>query len=52
MTPESRHQVNYGGGLLLEKVKASSNPGDLILDLFAGTFTTSVVAQRLGRKSK
>ncbi|NEQ73618.1 MAG: hypothetical protein F6K23_11435 [Okeania sp. SIO2C9] len=32
-------------------IRASSCPGDLIIDLFAGTFTTSVVAQKLGRKS-
>ncbi len=37
---------------LLERIiKASSNIGDLILDPFAGTFTTCAVAQRLGRKS-
>ncbi|MBI4024280.1 MAG: adenine-specific DNA-methyltransferase [Verrucomicrobia bacterium] len=37
---------------LLERIlRASSNPGDLILDPFSGTFTTAFVAQRLGRKS-
>jgi site-specific DNA-methyltransferase (adenine-specific) len=37
---------------LLERVlKASSNPGDLVLDPFSGTFTTSYVAQKLGRRS-
>lgn len=37
---------------LLERIiKASSNPGDIILDPFAGTFTTCAVAQRLGRRS-
>ncbi|NUQ53076.1 MAG: adenine-specific DNA-methyltransferase [Phycisphaerales bacterium] len=37
---------------LLERViKASSNPGDTVLDPFSGTFTTSAVAKRLGRKS-
>jgi adenine-specific DNA-methyltransferase len=37
---------------LLERIiKASSNPGDLILDPFAGTFTTCAVAHRLGRRS-
>ena len=30
-------------------IKASSNPGDLVLDCFAGTGTTAVAAQRLGR---
>lgn len=37
---------------LLERIiKASSNEGDVVLDPFAGTFTTCAVAQRLGRKS-
>ncbi|MBK5227256.1 MAG: adenine-specific DNA-methyltransferase [Actinobacteria bacterium] len=37
---------------LLERIiRASSNEGDLVLDPFAGTFTTSAVAQRLGRRS-
>jgi adenine-specific DNA-methyltransferase len=38
--------------VLLERIiKASSNIGDVIVDPFAGTFTTSAVAQRLNRKS-
>jgi site-specific DNA-methyltransferase (adenine-specific) len=37
---------------LLERIiKASSNAGDVVLDPFGGTFTTSAVAQRLGRRS-
>ncbi len=32
-------------------ILASSNPGDKVLDPFAGTFTTCAVAQRLGRDS-
>lgn len=37
---------------LLERIiKASSKPGDLILDPFSGTFTTSFVAKNLGRNS-
>jgi len=37
---------------LLERIiKASSNEGDLVLDPFSGTFTTSYVAQKLKRKS-
>ena len=37
---------------LLERIiLASTNPGDLVLDPFAGTFTTCAVAQRLGRKT-
>ncbi|MDX9883589.1 MAG: adenine-specific DNA-methyltransferase [Prolixibacteraceae bacterium] len=37
---------------LLERIiKASSNPGDIVLDPFSGTFTTSYVAKKLNRKS-
>lgn len=32
-------------------IKVSSNPKDVVLDPFAGTFTTSMVAKELGRKS-
>ena len=32
-------------------IKVSSNPGDLVLDPFAGTFTTAMVAKKLKRKS-
>ena len=36
---------------LIERViKASSNEGDLVADFFVGSGTTSVVAERLGRK--
>jgi len=37
---------------VLERIiLASSNPGDIILDPFSGTFTTSFVAQKWERKS-
>ena len=37
---------------LLERIiKASSNPGDIILDPFSGSFTTSFVGHSLGRKT-
>lgn len=37
---------------LLERIiKASSNQGDIVLDLFAGSFTTSFVARQLKRQS-
>jgi len=37
---------------LLERIiKASSNEGDVVLDPFSGTFTTSFVCKELGRKS-
>lgn len=32
-------------------IKASSNPHDLVLDPFSGTFTTCAVAKKLGRRS-
>ncbi len=36
---------------LIEKIiKASSNPGDIICDFFAGSGTTLAVAEKLGRK--
>jgi len=36
---------------LLEKlIKASSNEGDLVLDVFGGSGTTAAVAERLGRR--
>ena len=31
-------------------IKASSNPGDMVLDIFAGCATTAVAAERLGRQ--
>jgi len=36
--------------LLARIVRASSNPGDLVLDCFAGSGTTAVVAETLGRR--
>jgi site-specific DNA-methyltransferase (adenine-specific)/adenine-specific DNA-methyltransferase len=36
--------------LLNRVVKASSNPGDLVLDCFAGSGTTMAVAEKLGRR--
>ncbi|MCL4551848.1 MAG: adenine-specific DNA-methyltransferase, partial [Bacteroidetes bacterium] len=37
---------------LLERIiKASSRPGETVLDPFAGSFTTAYVSQQLGRKS-
>ena len=37
--------------ILLERIiKGSSNPGDIVLDIFGGSGTTVAVCQRLGRK--
>jgi adenine-specific DNA-methyltransferase len=50
--PEYENHPSQKPEALLERIiKASSNPGDLVLDPFAGTFTTCAVAQRLGRKT-
>lgn len=50
--PEYEEHPSQKPETLLERViKASSNPGDVILDPFAGSFTTCAVAQRLGRSS-
>jgi len=37
-------------GLLGRIIKASSNPGDIVLDAFAGSGTTGAVAEKLGRR--
>jgi adenine-specific DNA-methyltransferase len=50
--PEYEEHPSQKPEALLERViKASSKPGDLVLDPFSGTFTTCAVAQRLGRRS-
>lgn len=45
------HPAQKPEALLERIIRASSNPGDLVLDPFAGTFTTSAVGQRLGRRT-
>lgn len=45
------HPTQKPVALLERIIRASSNPGDLVLDPFSGTFTTSVVAKKLGRQS-
>ncbi len=49
MEEYEEHPSQKPESLLERIIKASSNPGNLILDPFAGTFTTCAVAQRLGR---
>jgi DNA modification methylase len=50
----SRERLGYPTqkpeALLERVVAASSNPGDVVLDLFCGSGTTPAVAQRLGRR--
>lgn len=51
----SREKTGYPtqkpAGILRRIVAASSNPGDLVLDFFAGSGTTGVVAQEMGRRA-
>jgi site-specific DNA-methyltransferase (adenine-specific) len=50
--PEYENHPTQKPIALLERIiKASSNVGDIVLDPFSGTFTTSYVAKQLGRKS-
>ncbi len=51
MNEYESHPSQKPEALLERIILASSNPGDLVLDPFAGTFTTCAVAQRLGRRS-
>ncbi len=45
------HPTQKPTSLLERIIKASSNEGDVVLDVFSGTFTTSYVAKQLNRKS-
>ncbi|MCL2624712.1 MAG: adenine-specific DNA-methyltransferase [Planctomycetaceae bacterium] len=50
--PEYEEHPSQKPEALLERIiKTSSHPGDMVLDPFAGTFTTCAVAQRLNRSS-
>lgn len=51
MAEYEEHPSQKPEALLERVIKASSNPGDTVLDPFSGTFTTCAVAQRLGRAS-
>ena len=51
MAEYEKHPTQKPTALLERVIRASSNPGDLVLDPFAGTFTTSFVAKKLGRQS-
>ena len=51
MDEYENHPTQKPIALLERIVKASSNAGDTVLDPFSGTFTTSYVAKKLGRKS-
>ncbi len=49
MNEYENHPTQKPEALLERIIKASSNAGDIILDPFSGSFTTSAVAVRLGR---
>jgi adenine-specific DNA-methyltransferase len=51
MKEYEQHPTQKPQALLERIIKASSNKKQMVLDLFAGTFTTSSVAKQLGRKS-
>ena len=51
MDEYENHPTQKPTALLDRIIRASSNPGDLVLDPFSGTFTTSYIAQALGRDS-
>lgn len=51
MTEYENHPTQKPEALLERVIKASSNPGDIVMDPFSGSFTTSAVAVRLGRKA-
>lgn len=51
MAEYENHPTQKPIALLERIILASSSKGDLVLDPFSGTFTTSFVAKRLGRKS-
>ena len=51
MDEYENHPSQKPAALLERVVLASSNPGDLVLDPFSGSFTTGAVASRLGRRT-
>lgn len=51
MEEYENHPTQKPIALLERIIKAESNEGDLVLDPFSGTFTTSYVAQQLKRRS-
>jgi len=51
MSEYEKHPSQKPESLLERIIATSSNPGDLVLDPFAGTFTTGAVAKRMGRAS-
>ena len=54
LASQSRERTGYATqkplSLYERIIEASSNPGDMVLDIFAGCATTAVAAERLGRQ--
>ena len=54
VSPTGKEKTGYATqkpeGILRRIVQASSNPGDWVLDFFAGSGTTGAVADKLGRR--
>ncbi len=48
-TPKLLHLTTKPLDMIERIVKASSNPGDLVLDCFVGSGTTAIAAKKLGR---
>jgi adenine-specific DNA-methyltransferase len=48
--PRNGHPTPKPPALLARIIEATSSPGDLVCDFFAGSFTTAAEAQRLGRR--
>jgi len=51
MAEYENHPTQKPVALLEKIIRASSSEGDVVLDPFSGTFTTSYVAKQLGRES-
>ena len=51
MDEYENHPTQKPESLLKRIILTSSNPGDTVLDPFSGSFTTSAVAVRLGRRA-
>ncbi|MGO5544405.1 adenine-specific DNA-methyltransferase [Blautia sp. HCP3S3_H10_1] len=49
MEEYENHPTQKPEAMLERIIKASSNPGEIVLDPFSGSFTTSAVATKLGR---
>ncbi len=54
VSPTGKEKTGYATqkpeGILRRIIQASSNPGDWVLDFFAGSGTTGAVAEKLGRR--